>query len=187
LAAWPKGGPFCYEGQIAPDALARATSVAAELVRLETLAKEGPAAVRPIMRRLTERLQGARYDSLRRALTVWFVRVLLGRLMPGETLPEIQDFREVETMLAEHVEEWTRKWKREGERESRREGEREGKLEGKREALKRLLAHRFGELPAWASSRIDAATGGQVDVWLDGILDATSSTDLLGPEQAPPH
>jgi hypothetical protein len=162
------------------------------LVRLETLARDGPEAVRPILGRLTERLQGARYDSLRRALTVWFVRVLLRRLMPGENLPEIHDLREVETMLAEHVEEWTLKWKREGLREGRREGKLEGKLEGKREgklegkregksdALKRLLAHRFGDLPAWANARIDAATGDQIDAWLDGIFGAETLDALLG-------
>uniref|UniRef100_UPI0025E825EC Rpn family recombination-promoting nuclease/putative transposase n=1 Tax=uncultured Thiodictyon sp. TaxID=1846217 RepID=UPI0025E825EC len=81
------------EGRIGPDTLEQAGSVAAELVRLETLAKDGPAALRPILHRLTARLQGARYDSLRRALTVWFVRVLLRRVMPGENLPEIHELQ----------------------------------------------------------------------------------------------
>ena len=66
------------EGRIGEETLEQATSVAAELVRLETLAVEGPEALRPILRRLGTRLQGPRYASLRRALTVWFARVLLG-------------------------------------------------------------------------------------------------------------
>ena len=167
----------CYhlidEGRIGPDALAQAGSVAAELVRLETLAKEGPAALRPILHRLTARLQGPRYDSLRRALTVWFVRVLLRRVMPGENLPEIHELQEVETMLAEYVEEWTEKWKR------------EGKQEGKRDTLKRLLRRRFGELPPWAGVRIEEASGAQLDAWVDGIFAAETLQTLLdGPPTA---
>jgi len=175
--------------------------VAAELVRLETLAVEGPEALRPILRRLGTRLQGPRYASLRRALTVWFARVLLRRLLPGENLPQLHDLGEVETMLSEHVDEWTQKWKREGLREGLREGERKGKLEGertgklegkregKRDALKRLLRVRFGDLPPWAQARIDAATLGQLDTWLDGIFQAATLDVLLGgrpPESRPP-
>jgi hypothetical protein len=125
--------------------------VAAELVRLETLAADGPAALRAILRRLGTRLQGPRYASLRRALMVWLARVLLRRLLPGENFPQLHDFGEVETMLSEHVDEWTQKWKREGKRA--------GKLEGKSDALKRLLRVRslevaHGSPPAWTSPHI---------------------------------
>ncbi len=192
------------EGRIGPDTLAQATSVAAELVRLETLAAEGPAALRPILSRLSARLRGPGSASLRRALTVWFARVLLRRLLPGENLPQLHDIGEVETMLAEHVDEWTRKWMREGERigklegerlgklegerkgklegkrEGKLEGERVGKLEGKRDALKRLLRVRFGDLPPWAQARIDAAALGQLDIWLDGLFQAATLDVLLG-------
>ncbi len=70
------------EGRIGKETLEQATSVAAELVRLETLAGEGPAALRPILRRLSARLQGPRYASLRRALTVWFARAARVGLVP---------------------------------------------------------------------------------------------------------
>ncbi|WP_295432359.1 Rpn family recombination-promoting nuclease/putative transposase, partial [uncultured Thiodictyon sp.] len=176
------------EGRIGEETLEQATSVAAELVRLETLAAEGPEALRPILRRLGTRLQGPRYASLRRALTVWFARVLLRRLLPGENLPQLHDLGEVETMLSEHVDEWTQKWKREGLREGKREGERTGKLEGKRDALKRLLRVRFGDLAPWAQARIDAATLGQLDAWLDGLFQAATLDVLLGgqpPESRP--
>jgi hypothetical protein len=122
-------------------------------------------------------------------LTVWFARVLLRRLLPGEDLPQLHDLREVETMLSEHVDEWTKKWKREGLREGKREGELTGKLEGKRDALKRLLRVRFGDLPPWAQARIDAATLGQLDAWLDGLFQAATLDVLLGaqpPQSRPP-
>ena len=193
------------EGRIGEATLEQATSVAAELVRLENLAAEGPEALRPILRRLGTRLRGPGSASLRRALTVWFARVLLRRLLPGENLPLLHDLGEVETMLSEHVDEWTQKWKREGLREGKleglregerkgklegeRTGKREGKLEGKRDALKRLLRVRFGDLPPWAQARIDAATLGQLDAWLDGLFQAATLDVLLGgqpPRSRPP-
>ena len=185
------------EGRIGEATLEQATSVAAELVRLENLAAEGPEALRPILRRLGTRLRGPGSASLRRALTVWFARVLLRRLLPGENLPLLHDLGEVETMLSEHVDEWTQKWKREGLREGKleglregeRKGKREGKLEGKRDALKRLLRVRFGDLPPRAQARIDAATLGQLDAWLDGLFQAATLDVLLAgqpPESHPP-
>ena len=56
----------------------------------------------------------------------------------------------------------------------------EGKVEGKVETLKRLLAHRFGDLPLWAEQRIDAASIEQMDHWFDGIFDAPSLEALIG-------
>jgi predicted transposase YdaD len=60
------------------------------------------------------------------------------------------------------------------------EGTTEGKAEGKSDALERLLAHRFGPLPGWASTRITAASIDQLDAWLDGIFDAESLEALIG-------
>ncbi len=62
-----------------------------------------------------------------------------------------------------------------------------GIAEGKEEDLTRLLARRFGPLPAWAAARIAAAPIAQLDAWLDGILDAPSLIDLIGAETATPH
>jgi predicted transposase YdaD len=60
-------------------------------------------------------------------------------------------------------------------------GEAKGKAEGKAEDLKRLLTRRFGPVPKWAAARIDAASIEQMDAWLDGIFDAQSLEDLIGP------
>jgi hypothetical protein len=59
------------------------------------------------------------------------------------------------------------------------EGEAKGKAEGTAEDLKRLLAGRFGSLPAWAVQRTGAAPAVQLDTWLDGIFDAASVEGLI--------
>ena len=65
------------------------------------------------------------------------------------------------------------------------EGEDKGKAAGKASTLKRLLARRFGSVPAWAETRIDAASIAQLDTWLDDILDTASPEALLGPAGKP--
>nr|WP_323706235.1 hypothetical protein [Thiorhodovibrio frisius] len=45
-----------------------------------------------------------------------------------------------------------------------------------------MLTRRFGPLSPWAAERIAAAPEGQLDLWLDGIFDATRVEDLLGGE-----
>lgn len=64
-------------------------------------------------------------------------------------------------------------------------GKAEGKAEGKASTLKRLLARRFGSVPAWVESRIEAASIEQLDAWLDDIFDAASPEALLGPAGQP--
>jgi hypothetical protein len=50
------------------------------------------------------------------------------------------------------------------------EGEAKGKAEGKAEALQKLLTLKFGELPRTAFARLDAATPGDLDRWLERVL-----------------
>jgi hypothetical protein len=60
-------------------------------------------------------------------------------------------------------------------------GESKGKADGKADSLERLLRHRFGPLPDWASARIAAAKLSQLDAWLDAVLDVDGVEELLGP------
>ena len=68
-----------------------------------------------------------------------------------------------------------------GEAKGKAEGKAEGEAKGKASTLKRQLTHRFGSVPAWAEQRIDTAAVAQLDIWLDGIFDAASVEDLIGP------
>ena len=73
----------------------------------------------------------------------------------------------------------------EGEEKGKTDGKAEGKAEGKAITLHRQLTRRFGSLPPWAAQHIAAAPEAQLDLWLDGIFDATSVEDLLGGEGEP--
>ena len=48
--------------------------------------------------------------------------------------------------------------------------------------MKLQLTRRFGRLPRWAIQRLDTAAMEQLDAWLEGIFDAQSLEDLLGPK-----
>jgi len=58
------------------------------------------------------------------------------------------------------------------------QGRLEGKLEGKTEkaatTLERLLVKRFGPLDEETRRHLDTATLGQLDLWADRILDAST-------------
>lgn len=70
----------------------------------------------------------------------------------------------------------------EGEARGEAKGEAKGEARGKAKGLKLLLTRRFGRLPRWAIQRLDTAAMEQLDAWLEGIFDAQSLEDLLGPK-----
>ena len=69
-----------------------------------------------------------------------------------------------------------------GKADGKAEGKAEGEAKGKADGLKRLLRRRFGVLPRWAVLRLDQAAIDQLDGWLEGIFEAQSLEDLLGPK-----
>ena len=65
--------------------------------------------------------------------------------------------------------------------EGKAEGLAEGLAEGKATTLLRLLQRRFGPVPRRLRDRIAAADVGQVDAWLDAVLDAPSLSAVFDP------
>lgn len=116
---------FLLEEAALGDAeLADTENTVAGIIRLE--GSRAPADVRRAVSLLQKRLQGPQYASLRRAFVVWINRIVLRRLMPGQEIPEVNELQEIDTMLAETVEEWTRQWKEDGLREGVRQGLQQG-------------------------------------------------------------
>jgi predicted transposase YdaD len=75
--------------------------------------------------------------------------------------------------------EFANKFHAEGRTEGRAEGRAEGRLEGERALLLRLLRARFGELPAAALRRIEAAESATLERWGERVLTAGSLAEVL--------
>jgi len=161
------------EGRVPDALLAELNSTLSEMIRLEN--SPTPQALRAIIARLKERLKDKCHDSLRRALAVWLNRVVIRKLVPGENIPELTDLQEIDNMLAERVEQWTRKWESAG----RQKGRQEGCQEGESKLLLRLIQKRFSDIPAWAKARIDAASEAQLEQWAENILDASTLEEVF--------
>ena len=109
---------------------------------------------------------------VRRAFTVYILRVLLPSRAPGVSVPEVANLLELRTMLAETVLDWKKQWLEEGKAEGMAEGKATGVVEGKAASLERLLTRRFGPPPDWVAARLKGAPVDQLDTWFDRALDA---------------
>jgi hypothetical protein len=56
----------------------------------------------------------------------------------------------------------------------------EWRADGRREALLRLLERRFGDLPVGLRARVEAGGIGEIDVWFDRAIDASSLGGVFG-------
>jgi hypothetical protein len=61
------------------------------------------------------------------------------------------------------------------------QGMQQGRVEGEARVLARQLTRRFGDLPAWAQSRLSVASESELESWADAVLSADSLTDVFGP------
>lgn len=116
------------------------------------------------------RCQTPEQASLRRAFAIWLRRVLLPKRLPKADIPEMTDLYEVDTMLAESVQEWVKPWMDQG----RQDGIQIGEQRGEAKMLIRQLQRRFGELPTWASEKLAKAEPPSLEEWGLRILDAQS-------------
>ncbi len=167
------GFKLLEEVRLAESADLESRNLAAAIFRLE--ASREPEDLQRVVHALTAWLQAPDQASLRDSLTVWLRRVLESRLK-GVELPQTQDLQEVDRMLAERIEEWTRRWKEEGREEGRQEGREEGREEGRREALltliERQLELKFGPLPEATRARLENADADTLLHWADRVLAA---------------
>jgi len=72
-----------------------------------------------------------------------------------------------------------KQWMAEGFTKGLAEGEAKGETSGKAAMLLRLLARRFGPLPAEIETRVRSADGSRLDVWSERILDARDLSDVF--------
>ncbi len=180
------------EGAIADDVLSpliAARNTTAVLFSMEN--SSTPESLQHLTALLVDWLQSPEHASLRRAFAEWIMRVLLPRRFPGVHLPAVLDLQEVNTMLKERVDEWTRGWHQEGLREGlqeglqrglqrgRTEGRVEGRVEERRESTRRLLTRRFGPLPEEVQLRIETASMEDMKLWTERLFDAATLDEIF--------
>jgi hypothetical protein len=170
------------EGAIDESAPWALQNLVAALFRLEK--SQGPGPLHEALSALIQWLGAAEQSGLRRAFTVWIKRVLLPARLPGVSLPSVGDLLEINTMLAESVNEWTQDWKRQGMQEGIQKGLLQGRLEGRLEGestlLERQLAKRFGPLSEDTRARLRSARTQQLETWAERVLDAPSLAQVFG-------
>ena len=147
-------------------------NLTAALFRLEK--SRQPEEIRSVLKNLIDWLRAPEQLSLRRAFTVMLGRVLLPRRVPGQTVPELNDLQEVDAMLAETVQEWTKQWKAEGRQE--------GRQEEAVKVLRRLVQKKFGNpiMPSHIEEKLAGATLEEIEILTDRILDAQSLGEVFG-------
>ncbi len=150
--------------------LANLNNLVAALFRLEN--SRSPQQLYDVVVRLLEWLAEPEQNSLRRAFTVWFSRVLFPARMPSSDQPIIEELNEVRNMLAERVKEWNR--------ESLERGLQKGMQKGALQLLTRQIETKFGPLPQDFLDCMEQADDEQILLWSDRILTAEKLSDIFG-------
>ena len=113
--------------------------------------------------------------ELRRTFAIWIRAVLLRQSKRTLVLPKVRDLKELKMTLAERLDTWAQAHEQKGIEK----GIERGIEKGEALVLQKLLTKRFGTLPADMVGKISAASAGQIDVWLDRVLDAASLEDVF--------
>ena len=139
--------------------------------------------IQAVLLKLIDWLGNPSQSSLREAFTVWMNRVLLPRKAPSSQFKEFNDLIEVNTMLAETVEQWFKDGKQKGLEQGLEEGREQGLEQGfklgEASALKRLLTRRFKSIPSATLARIEQAAPEQLEQWMDNTLEAVTIDDVF--------
>ena len=123
------------------------------------------------------------YKTVRRLVAIWLRALLKRNKKYPMLLPELEDLQELRVMLSQRMEQWAEAYKATGRQEGLEQGIEQGieqgVLKGQARLLSRQLARLFGELPAWAEERLNAASEAQLAAWSDAVLDANSLTEVF--------
>ena len=82
-------------------------------------------------------------------------------------------------MFGDRLEIWAEGLKAEAKTEGEQVGVQKGKIEGEMLILQRLLAKRFGAIPADTVSLISNASVEDIERWVDRVFDAKQLSDIF--------
>ena len=173
------------EGRYALSDLERRDSVAAQVFWLEQ--SRASDALDRGAGRLVPLLSGPEDGPLRRAVLVWFERVLAPGRHRRKPLPDTLGLKEFRVMLEKRVEEWSREIRKEarlmglkeGLQKGQRKGIEKGRQEGEAALLLRLLERKFGRLDAQTRRRVRGADAERLLDWGERMLTAERLEDVF--------
>lgn len=155
------------ENNYTDSELASLHNLVAAVFRLEHASS--PSAVSELTNLLADWLSDR--PDLRRMFALWIRATLMRKQEYGIVMPQVDDLQEIRVMLADKVEEWAKAYIAEGKQE--------GLQQGEVLALQRLLAKRFGVIPADTIALIANAPVVDVERWLDRVIDAKQLSDVF--------
>ena len=158
------------ERDYAEEELKGLNNLVAALFRLEN--SRSPEHLLNVVVELLRWLPGQKQDSLRRAFTVWFSRVLFPTRFDKKDQPVIEELGEVKTMLAERVKNWNR--------ESEERGLKRGMQKGALQLLMRQLEKKFGGLSPDLVNKLEQSDETQILLWSENILTADTLGKVFG-------
>ena len=139
-----------------------------------------PADIERILAKLIDWLALAEQRELRRSFTVWIKEVLLPTRVPGVNFEQLSDIKEVQSMLAERVKEWTETWKEQGLAQGLEQGLEQGRREGEALLLLRLIERRFGvEAQKAYEAKVQAADAETLILWFERGLDVGTVEEIF--------
>jgi len=155
------------ENNYTDSELASLHNLVAAVFRLEHASS--PSAVSELTNLLADWLSDR--PDLRRMFALWIRATLMRKQEYGIVMPQVDDLQEIRVMLADKVEEWAKAYIAEGKQE--------GLQQGEVLALQRLLAKRFGVIPADTIALIANAPVVDIERWLDRVIDAKQLSDVF--------
>ena len=159
------------ENNYTDSELASLHNLVAAVFRLEHASS--PSAVSELTNLLADWLSDR--PDLRRMFALWIRATLMRKQEYGIVMPQVDDLQEIRVMLADKVEEWAKAYIAEGEIKGKQEGLQQGEVL----ALQRLLAKRFGVIPADTIALIANAPVADIERWLDRVIDAKQLSDVF--------
>jgi predicted transposase/invertase (TIGR01784 family) len=163
------------ENNYTDSELASLHNLVAAVFRLEHASS--PSAVSELTNLLADWLSDR--PDLRRMFALWIRATLMRKQEYGIVMPQVDDLQEIRVMLADKVEEWAKAYIAEGEIKGKQEGRQEGLQQGEVLALQRLLAKRFGVIPADTIALIANAPVVDIERWFDRAIDAKQLSDVF--------
>ena len=159
------------ENNYTDSELASLHNLVAAVFRLEHASS--PSAVSELTNLLADWLSDR--PDLRRMFALWIRATLMRKPEYGIVMPQVDDLQEIRVMLADKVEEWAKAYIAEGEIKGKQEGLQQGEVL----ALQRLLAKRFGVIPADTIALIANAPVVDIERWFDRAIDAKQLSDVF--------